>query len=291
MSTSLRVEQPAELLAFLFASCPEVKKTKVRQWLKHGAVRVNGQPVTRYNHPLQPGDAVSIHGKSETRTAGLLPPGLKIVFEDETLIVIDKPADLLSMASDTEREKTAYAYLTHYVRGGNPRNRRRIWIVHRLDRETSGLMVFAKTEAAKQSLQADWAKAEKRYLAVVEGDLPADHGVLKSHLDESRSFKVHSAAPSEETRLAVTHYRVVRQMATLSLLEVTTETGRRHQIRVQLADIKCPIVGDLKYGARTNPAGRLGLHACALQFNHPVTGERMRFESPLPQDLALARLV
>ena len=285
MPTSYTVEHPAELLAFLFACRPEVKRTTVRQWLKYGSVQVNGRSITRSNHPLQTGDSVSIRAKGEVRAEGLLPPGMTVLFEDASLIVIEKPEHLLSMASATERDKTAYAFLTDYVRRGNPQSRERVWIVHRLDRESSGLMVFAKTEAVKRALQAHWSKAEKRYLAVVEGNPPADHGVLRSHLDESGPFKVRSARPSERTRHAVTHYRVMKRIATRALIELTPETGRRNQIRVHLADAGCPIIGDHKYEARTNPARRLGLHASHLEFKHPLSGELLRFESPLPQDL------
>ena len=286
MTAPLTVQRPAELLAFLFSSLPEMKRTKVRQWLKHGTVQVNGQSVTRSSHPLQTGDSVSFRGKDEVRAESLLPLGMKVVFEDAALLVIEKPENLLSMASATEREKTAYAILTDYVRRGNRQSPERVWIVHRLDRETSGLMVFAKTEAAKRTLQADWQNVEKRYLAVVEGTPPADHGVLRSHLDESGPFKVYSAPPGERTRLAVTGYRVIKQKATGALLELTLETGRRNQIRVHLADANCPIIGDHKYDARTDPARRLGLHAAALRFPHPSTGELLEFESPLPHVLA-----
>ena len=289
MPASHTVERPAELLAFLLACRPEAKRTRLRQLLKHGSVQVNGRSITRSNHPLRTGDVVSISAKGETRARGLLPPGMKVVFEDASLVVVEKPENLLSMASTTEREKTAYAFLTDYARRGNPRSRARVWIVHRLDRETSGLMVFAKTEAAKLALQANWRETDKRYLAVVEGHPPADHGVLKSHLDESNLFKVHSAPPGRGTRHAVTRYRVIKQTATRALVELTPETGRRNQIRVHLADAGCPIVGDRKYGARTNPARRLGLHASSLQFEHPLSGELLRFESPLPR--TLARLV
>ena len=258
----------------------------MRQWLKYGSIHVNGRPVTRSNHPLQTGDVVSIRAKGEVHGEGVLPSGMKVVFEDASLIVIEKPENLLSMASATERDKTAYAFLTDYVRRGNPQSPARVWIVHRLDRETSGLMVLAKTEAAKCALQAHWYKTEKRYLAVVEGHPPAAHGVLRSHLDERSPFKVYSAPPGERTRHAVTHYRVVKRMATRALVELTPETGRRNQIRVHLADAKCPIIGDRKYEARTNPARRLGLHAWSLQFKHPLSGEPLRFESPLPHDLA-----
>ena len=208
MPASHTVEHPAELLPFLFACQPEVKKTKVRQWLKHGSVAVNGCSVTHSKHPLQPGDVVSIRTHEEVRAGRLLPPGMTVVFEDASLIVIEKPADLLSMASQSERGRTAYAFLTDYVRRGKSRSHERVWIVHRLDRETSGLMVFAKSEEVKRALQTDWHTVSKRYLAVVEGSPPADEGVLESHLDESGPFKVYSAPPSERTRLAVTHYRV-----------------------------------------------------------------------------------
>jgi 23S rRNA pseudouridine1911/1915/1917 synthase len=286
MPTSHTVEHTAELSAFLFALHPEVKRTKVRQWLKFGSVQVNGRSITRSNHALQTGDLVSIHAKGELRAEGRLPPGMKVLFEDESLIVIEKPKNLLSMASAAERDKTAYAFLTHYVRRGNRQGSERVWIVHRLDRETSGLMVFAKTEVAKRALQASWCKAEKRYLAVVEGNSLADNGVLSSHLDESNPFKVYIAPASERTRHAVTHYRVMKRIANRALVELTPETGRRNQLRVQLADAKCPIIGDLKYDARTNPTRRLGLHACSLQFEHPLSGEILKFESPLPRDLA-----
>jgi 23S rRNA pseudouridine1911/1915/1917 synthase len=286
MPVSHTVDNPDELLAFLFACRPEVKRTTVRQWLKYGSVQVNGQSVTRSKHALQTGDVVSILAKGEMGAVGLLPTGLKVRFEDASLIVIEKPENLLSTASATERDKTAFAYLTNYVRRGNPHNPERVWVVHRLDRETSGLMVFAKTEAVKRALQEHWNKTEKQYLAVVEGGPPADHGVLSSHLDENGPFKVYSAPPSERTRRAVTHYRVKKRIANRALIELTPETGRRNQIRVHLADAECPIIGDRKYSALTNPARRLGLHASSLQFEHPLTNEILKFDSALPQELA-----
>ena len=286
MTSPLTVKHPIELLPFLFAGLPNVKKTKVRQWLKFGAIQVNGRAITRANHALKVGDRISFLAKGDVQAESRLPAGLNIVFEDPSLIVVDKPQNLLSMASASEREKTAYAFLTEYVRRGNRKSSRRVWIVHRLDRETSGLMVFAKTEAVKRVLQSDWDNVEKRYLAVVEGNPPATCGVLTSHLDETGPFKVYSAPESDRTRLAVTHYRVVKQTTTSALVELTLKTGRRNQIRVQLADINCPIIGDQKYGARTNPARRLGLHATFLQFKHPVTTQVLKFESAPPETLA-----
>ena len=279
------VDQPAELLPFLFASWPLVKKKQVRTWLKHQAVMVNGQISSQFNHPLKPGDIVLIRNDRYAPPETVLSGGIKIYFEDATLIVIDKPANLLSIASEAEQEKTAYFQLTDYVRQGNPLAKERIWIVHRLDRETSGLMVFAKTPEAKEILQSNWEAAEKRYFAVAEGHLKEGSGVFKSYLDETSPYKVFSVPQTETTRHAVTHYKVLKQGKGRSLVELTLETGRRHQIRVHLKDAGCPIVGDEKYGAKTDPAKRLGLHSCFLRIPHPVTGRELTFESRLPTEL------
>lgn len=280
------VEHPAELLAFLLATRPDTKKTRIRQWLKHGSILVNGRSTTRPQHTLRVGDVVSIRATDATRAAQQLPPGLRVLFEDGALIVIEKPTDLLSMASAKERSNTAYALLTDYARRRWRRSSERVWIVHRLDRQTSGLMVFARTEAAKRALQSRWGTTEKRYRAVVEGGPPAERGVFSSHLDESNPARVYSAPRSVRTRFAVTRYRVLARRATRALVELTPETGRRNQLRVHLADAGCPIVGDRKYEARTNPAGRLGLHATFLQVTHPVSDATLAFESALPADLA-----
>lgn len=283
------VEAATELLDFLFLHHAESKRTTVRQWLKHGSVRVNGRTVTRARHALEAGDSVLVRDKAEVLAEASLPEGMKVRFEDPSILVIEKPEHLLSVATATERRETAYALLMDYLRRRPSNHRDRVWIVHRLDREASGLMVFAKSENAKRQLQATWRQAEKRYLAVVEGSPSSGEGVLRSHLDESDAFKVRSARQSDQTRYAVTRYRVVKRSAKRALLELTIETGRRNQIRVHLAEANTPIVGDLKYGASTNPSRRLGLHASSLRFAHPVTREVMRFESPLPR--VLARLV
>lgn len=280
------VEQAGKLLPYLFEHWPEVKKKQVRTWLKHQAVTVNGRPISQFDHPLAPGDTITIRSDRFAVPKTVLTSGMKVFFEDATLIVIDKPENLLSVASVAESEKTAYFQLTDYVRRGSAHARDRIWIVHRLDRETSGLMVFAKTEEAKRTLQAGWELVTKCYEAVVEGMLPAGEGTLESDLDETNPFKVYCAPRSAETRHAITRYRVLARRGKRTLVGLELETGRRHQIRVQLADIGCPIIGDEKYGAKTNPAHRLGLHACGLRFVHPATRQEMNFESPLPKDLA-----
>src|ERR1700736_6364704 len=157
------VEEPAELLAYLFATWPEIKRKQVRTWLKFQAVTVNDRPVTQFNHSLLPGDVVAVRSDRSAVPKTVLSSGMKVFFEDATLIVIDKPENLLSVASEAEAEKTAYFQLTDYVRRGRGHARDRIWIVHRLDRETSGLMVFAKTEEAKHALQAGWDQVVKKY--------------------------------------------------------------------------------------------------------------------------------
>lgn len=280
------VESPSELLAHCFAAWPDLKKSRVRQWLKFQAITVNGRPVAQFNHPLVPGDIVAVRSDRFAVPRTVVGSGIRIYFEDADLIVIDKPADLLSIASEMEQERTAYRQLTDHVRRGNPMSKERVWIVHRLDRETSGLMVFAKTPEAKEALQSRWDRAEKRYEAVVEGRLRAPQGTLESDLDESNPFKVVSVRASDATRHAVTHYRVLATSQWRSLVELTLETGRRHQIRVQLAEAGCPIVGDKKYGAVSDPAKRLGLHSCSLRIPHPTSGQELRFASPLPKDLA-----
>lgn len=280
------VQQPAELLAYLFAIWPEEKKKQIRNWLKFQAVTVNGRPITQFNHPLQPGDVVAIRSDRFAVPKTVLTSGIKVFFEDAHLIVIDKPADLLSIASEAEQEKTAYFQLNEYLRQGRGHARDRVWIVHRLDRETSGLMVFAKTPEAKEALQTGWDQAEKVYEAVVEGRLRDDAGTFESDLDETNPFKVRSAPASALTRHAVTHFKVLKRREWRTLVQLTLETGRRHQIRVHLADAGCPIVGDKKYGAKSDPAERLGLHACSLRFPHPETGKEMHFNSPLPKELA-----
>ena len=280
------VSSPAELLAYCFEAWPDLKKKQIRTWLKFQAITVNGRPISQFNHPLEAGDVVAVRNDRYAAPRSLVGSGIRVFFEDADIIVIDKPPNLLSIASEAEQERTAYQQLTNHVRSGNPMARARVWIVHRLDKETSGLMVFAKTPESKEILQSRWDDAEKRYEAVVEGRLRENSGIFESDLDETNPYKVFSVARSENTRHAVTHFRVLASIPNRSLVELTLETGRRHQIRVQLAEAGCPIIGDKKYGAKSNPAKRLGLHSSALRFPHPVSGKDMVFNCPLPKELA-----
>ncbi len=275
----LTVRVKGDLSSFLVAH--GYSRTKVKQLIRHRAVDVNGKVAERPSLPLAPGDSVAVRKKSRENYAPL-PRGLEIVYEDEAMMVVSKPAGLLSIATAHEKRRTAYYQINSYLRKRTPGARERVFIVHRLDKDTSGLIVLAKSEAVKRSLQGNWRKAEKRYFAVVEGTPPRREGEIRSHLVQTDTFRVFSGKPSATSKLAVTRYRVLRAGSECALLDVCLETGRKNQIRVHLSDIDHPVVGDRKYGAETDPLGRLALHAYLLAFPHPVTGEPLRFETGMP---------
>jgi RluA family pseudouridine synthase len=213
-----------------------------------------------------------------------LPGGLVILHEDQDILVVDKPAGLLTIATDKEKSRTAYFILTDYVRKGSARSRRRLFIVHRLDRETSGVLLFAKTVEAKLRLQDQWkqGEVEKKYLAVVHGHVAKQSGTITTYLAENKAHMVYSTTDAAAGKLAQTSYRVLRQTRNSSLLEVGLLTGRKHQIRVHLAGIGHPVVGDSKYGRESGSRARLALHARSLSFTHPTSGERLTFEAAAP---------
>lgn len=208
---------------------------------------------------------------------------MRIVFEDESVIVVDKPAGMLTIATETERSKTAYAILRAYANGKKPEEK--IFIVHRLDRDASGLLVFAKTIEAKERLQDQFKdhSAGRKYVAVVDGRVTADQFTIRSYLAENRAMRVYSTKKARAGKLAVTHVRVLKRSAKTTLIEARLETGRKHQIRVHLAERGHPIAGDKAYGSRSNPIRRLALHGAHLDFRHPQTGKRMEFDSPHPK--------
>jgi tRNA pseudouridine32 synthase/23S rRNA pseudouridine746 synthase/23S rRNA pseudouridine1911/1915/1917 synthase len=213
-----------------------------------------------------------------------LPRGLEILYADDDILVVDKPAGLLTVGTDTNRSKTVYYCLTDFVRKGNPKSRHRIFIVHRLDRDTSGVIVFAKNEAAKFELQATWENTDKKYLAVVHGQLAKKQDTITSYLAENKMFKVYSTDDTTKGKLARTEYKVLKEARHVSLLEITLLTGRKNQIRVHLSDIGHPIVGDKKYGKPKDPHKRMMLHANSITFKHPATGKQMTFETQTPSD-------
>jgi tRNA pseudouridine32 synthase/23S rRNA pseudouridine746 synthase/23S rRNA pseudouridine1911/1915/1917 synthase len=211
-----------------------------------------------------------------------LPKDFSILHEDDDILVVEKPAGLLTMGTERDKTHTAYAMLTDYVRKGQPRSSKRIFIVHRLDRDTSGVLVFAKTLQAKTKLQGQWEETEKKYLAVVHGKCRNKEGTISTYLAENAAHVVYSTPNPEKGKLARTAYRVLRETSEHSLLEIDLLTGRKHQIRVHLAGIGHPVVGDEKYGPGRKVYKRLALHARALSFTHPVNGRRLTFETETP---------
>jgi len=209
-------------------------------------------------------------------------PGLSILHEDRDLIVVDKAPGLLTIAADDERERTAYRLLTDYVRKGCVRSRERVFIVHRLDRETSGVLVFARTEAAKRDLQGNWEQTRKHYLAVVHGTPASEHGTINSYLAENSALRVYSTRDTTKGKPATTVWKRLQTNGDFSLLEIELLTGRKHQIRVHLADLGHAVAGDRKYGPPDSPSKIMALHAFRLELTHPFTGARMVFEAPVP---------
>ena len=276
------VKQPGELLAFLIEHMPHLSRNAVKSILSRGEVALDGRAVTAYNTPLQPGQAVAILPKGQLAAKAAL-VGLSILYEDNDILVIAKEAGLLSIASAKETEATAYHQLSEHVRRDNPRSR--IFIVHRLDRDTSGVMMFAKSEKIQQELQNTWQDrvSERTYIALVEGQVKRSEGVIESWLKESKALKMYSSRYPNDGQHAITHYKLLQAGRDYSLLEAELETGRKNQIRVHMQDLGHPVAGDKKYGAKSNPIGRLGLHAKTLAFQHPATGEQMRFEAPTPK--------
>jgi len=212
----------------------------------------------------------------------LLPGGLAIIHEDPDLIVVDKPPGLLAISTDREKSRTAYFILTDYVRKGVAKSRNRIFIVHRLDRETSGILIFAKNEAAKFRLQSQWQDTKKKYLAVVHGRCEKRQETITSYLAENRANGVYTTHDARKGKLAHTAYKVLKKTKDFSLLEVNLLTGRKHQIRVHLADIGHPVVGDPRYGQERKVRNRLALHAKSISFAHPFSGEQLSFDTKVP---------
>lgn len=236
----------------------------------------------------EPARRHAARGRPGPRAVRTLPLGIRLVHEDDDLIVVDKPAGLLTIATDKEKHRTLYALLYDHVKAQRPPGR--IFIVHRLDREASGLVVFARTPQAKRRLQDQFAdhSASRVYLAFVEGRLRPDQQTVRSYLVETAARHSYATPDAHRGKLAITHVRVVRRLAEATLVELRLETGRKHQIRVQLADLGHPIVGDRRYGARPGRSPRLALHATCLSFTHPTSGARLEFRADVP--VAVRRL-
>lgn len=274
------VKEPGTLLPFLLTQMPEKGRNKVKGLLTHHQVIVEGQNITRHDYVLKIGQRVTIQSASVSTRDALY--GVKILFEDAHIIVIDKPPGLLSIATEKESERTAYHTLMDHVRNENKENR--VFVVHRLDKDTSGVMMFAKSEEIQQALQNAWHDVvlERLYIAVVEGTVKTEAGTITAWLKESKTQMMYVSNRPGDGQKSVTHYKVLQSNETYSLLEVKLDTGRKNQIRVHMQSIGHSVVGDKRYGAKKDPLHRLGLHAQVLSFRHPVTGEVLRFATGIP---------
>lgn len=217
-----------------------------------------------------------------------LPKDMEILYEDKDILVINKPAGLLTVETATNKFKTAHFILTDYVRKGSLKSRKSIFTVHRLDQWTSGVLIFAKSEDAKQRLKDNWKKTQKTYVAVVYGKLKPTQGIITSYLYETRKYLVRSTTDKTKGKRAQTSYKVLNEAGQFSLVEIDLLTGRKNQIRVHLADKGNPIVGDRKYGKDKDTYKRLALHAKSISFSHPTTGQSMTFEAKLPSYFKIA---
>jgi tRNA pseudouridine32 synthase/23S rRNA pseudouridine746 synthase/23S rRNA pseudouridine1911/1915/1917 synthase len=210
------------------------------------------------------------------------PKGVTVLHEDRDIIVVEKPCGLLTIGTERDKSRTAHTILNDYVRKGDPRSRNRVYIVHRLDRDTSGILIFAKSEAAKTFLQGHWDSTDKHYLTIVHGSLAQKTGTISSYLAENAAFNVYSTADQRAGKLSHTEYTVLKETRGFSLLEIHLLTGRKHQIRVHLSESGHPVVGDRKYGTANDSYKTLALHARSISFTHPVNGKRLAFETGIP---------
>ena len=278
---TFRADTECRLLDMLFASMPERKRTTIKDYLKHRQVMLDGAVTTQWDAPVAPGAEVRVNTTREFQTFSN--PRLKIVYEDNHIIVVNKGYGLLSVGTDTKREGTAYAMLRDYVKRVDPRQK--LFIVHRLDQHTSGLMMFAKTIEAKETMQHNWNNMvlERRYVAVVEEGAPEPaEGMVRSLLAENAEHVVYVTDDPAIGREALTEYSTLAARGAYALVELQLATGRKNQIRGHMKHIGHPIGGDRKYGAKTSPLHRLALHARTLRFVHPVTRRDMNFSTPVP---------
>ncbi len=280
---SIEVSESCELMSFLIEKLKDKNRTKIKSLLAHRQVSTDNKVVTQFNYVLQPGQIVKINYGYAAQTVKY--KGLNIVFEDKYIVVVEKMPGLLSVATDKQNDTTAYRILSDHVKEENPGNR--IFVVHRLDREASGIMVFAKSQEAQEILQKEWQETviERNYIAVVEGMVEKEEGTLISNLIESKAFVMYSTTVPGEGQRSVTHYKVLQKNENFSMLEVHLETGRKNQIRVHMKDLGHPIIGDKKYGSTMNPINRVALHAKVIRFIHPITKTEMLFESRIPSKI------
>jgi len=274
------VKRESELLEFLLEVLKGQSRNSVKSVLSSHRVSIDGAPVTQFNFKLYPGDTVIISSspiKKKTRSH------LPIIYEDNEFIVINKPSGLLSIASDKEKGSTAYRMLSDYVQQKDKHNR--IFVVHRLDEDTSGVLMVAKNPQIQKLLQDNWNDlvTKRGYYAIVEGQMQQSEGTIKSYLKKNAQNMMYSTK-DKTGQFAITNYKVIKTSETYSMLDVNIDTGRKNQIRVHLGDLGHHVIGDDKYGEPANPIKRLGLHAYELDLIHPVSKKKLVFKAPIPTE-------
>ncbi|MCF0205306.1 MAG: RluA family pseudouridine synthase [Muribaculaceae bacterium] len=281
--STFTVKEPCALIDFLLKAKDGASRTKIKGILSGGGVLVNGETATQFNLQLKPGDTVQVSRRktatSERRTADFM----RIVYEDRYLVVVDKQPGILSMATPHHPFSVKTLLDDHFKKSGQKCTAH---VVHRLDRDTSGLMVYAKSMDCRLRFESDWKGIvyDRRYVALVCGRMTQKNGTLQSWLKDDNQFFTHSYSHDiGGCKWAVTHFTTLQAGAKTSLVELRLDTGRKNQIRVHMGDLGFPVAGDEKYGARINPAGRMCLHAIRLCFTHPYTGEPMEFSTPIPR--------
>ncbi|MCL1057988.1 MULTISPECIES: RluA family pseudouridine synthase [Shewanella] len=277
MSERLRVKQASPLLSFLTTELKGWSRSKIKQRLTTGCIIVNGQPIMRHDHEINVGDDVEV--RATGKNVQLKVSRLEILYSDNDLIVINKPAGLLSVATANENKDHALAILRKQLT--RPKRTVNLWPVHRLDRDTSGVLMFATSREMREAVMDGWGEAEKTYLAVVEGCPNPSQGTIDQPLRIDPEKYQMIVGPHPEAKKAITHFNTQRTVGERSLLEVQLETGRQHQIRAHMAWLGHPLIGDPRYGTE---GPRMGLHALRLSITRPKTGKRLTFETPAPDD-------
>ena len=272
------VKKESKLLEYLLNNVKDLSNNKIKSLLKYKQITVNGKKITAFDYVLNKDDIVMVGTTSKQEV--LSKEKLSIIYEDKELIVVNKPHGLLSISTNELDEETLYEQVTKYIKSKN--NKDRIFIVHRLDKETSGIIIFAKNEIIKEQLQEKWNNivTKRCYYAIVEGILKEKNKTIKSLLFEDKNHMVYSN--KKEGKEAITEYKVLKENNEYSLLDVNILTGRKNQIRVHMSDIGHPIIGDTKYYSKKRPLKRLGLHAYRIELIHPVTKKRINFTTPIP---------
>lgn len=265
-------------MEFLMEQYPDSPRTRIKKLLQSGTIHVNNKKVTLNSYRLNPGDIIET-SQHEIKASKAGSP-FTVLFEDPDLIVIDKPAGIST--SNIDGSKNVQDILSEFMKEQS-KGKIRSYVVHRLDKEVSGVVLFAKSKEIMDAVKDKWEETEKHYYALVEGSPEQPEGTIKSWLIEDNQQKVHSTHERPEAKLAITNYKLIRKLDVYSLLDIQTLTGRKNQIRVHLSDIGCPIVGDRKYGASAEFIRRVRLHAYSLSFPHPVTRKDVNVESPMPK--------